>query len=166
MTVTSGVVKRPRNPTSAPDRLAGAAGALIRSEDRTAGGRHGDGTGGQRRIPLDELARLPSFMLPRLSWGRDKVALYYDRTGRVELYVLDLATRELRQVSRGEVPRAPKAGFTWERSDRALVFGKDRDGDEQNDLYRIELESGAVTQLTSDPTCQEYPGNTARTTPG
>ncbi|HEY3111348.1 MAG TPA: prolyl oligopeptidase family serine peptidase, partial [Chloroflexota bacterium] len=113
---------------------------------------------GQRRIPLEELARLPSFMQPLLSWGRDRVALYYDRTGRIELYVLDLATRQLRQVSRGEVPRAPKAGFTWERSGRALLFGKDRDGDEQNDLYRIDLESGAVKQLTSDPTCQEYPG--------
>jgi dipeptidyl aminopeptidase/acylaminoacyl peptidase len=113
---------------------------------------------GQRRIPLEELARLPSFMQPRLSWARDKVALYYDRSGRIELYVLDLATRALRQVSHGEVPRAPKAGFVWERGGRGLIFGKDRDGDEQNDLYRIDLESGEVRQLTDDPTCQEYPG--------
>ncbi|HEV8634813.1 MAG TPA: S9 family peptidase [Chloroflexota bacterium] len=112
----------------------------------------------QQRIPLEELARLPSFYLPLLSWARDKLAFYWDKTGRIELYVMDLATRTVRQVSHGEVPRALKAGFVWDRSDRVIVFGKDRDGDEQNDLYAIEVETGAVTQLTSDPTAQEYPG--------
>jgi dipeptidyl aminopeptidase/acylaminoacyl peptidase len=112
---------------------------------------------GQRRIPLEELCRLPSFFLPTVSWAGDKLAFYWDKTGRVELYVMDLASREVRQLSHGEVPRALRAGFAWSRDDRAIVFGKDRDGNEQHDLYRIEVETGAVTQLTSDPTAQEYP---------
>jgi dipeptidyl aminopeptidase/acylaminoacyl peptidase len=111
-----------------------------------------------RRIPLEELARLPSFYLPQLSWARDRVAFYWDKTGRMELYVMDLATRAVRQVSHGEVPRALKAGFVWDRRDCVIVFGKDRDGDEQNDLYAIDVEGGAVTRITSDPTAQEYPG--------
>ena len=42
------------------------------------------------RIPLEELARLPNFYLPTVSWAGDKLAFYWDKTGRMELYVLDL----------------------------------------------------------------------------
>jgi dipeptidyl aminopeptidase/acylaminoacyl peptidase len=110
-----------------------------------------------RHIPLEELCRLPSFYLPIVSWKGDRLAFYWDRSGRIELYVMDLNTRAVRQVSHGEVPRAPKAGYCWSRDDRFIIFGKDRDGNEQNDLYRIDVESGAVAQLTDDPTAQEYP---------
>jgi len=109
------------------------------------------------RIPLEELCRLPSFYIPTVAWKGDKVAFYWDRTGRVELYVMDLATREVRQLSHGEVPRALRAGFVWSRDDRAIVFGKDFEGNEQHDLYRIDVESGEVARITSDPTAQEYP---------
>jgi len=63
-------------------------------------------TGRQPRIPLEELSRLSSFYLPAVSWKGDRVAFYWDKTGRMELHVMDLATRETRQVSHGEVPRA------------------------------------------------------------
>src|SRR5207249_1554470 len=112
----------------------------------------------QPRIPLEELCRLPSFYLPAVSWKGDRVAFYWDKTGRMELHVMDLATRETRQVSHGEVPRALRAGFAWDRADRSIVFAKDSGGTEQHDLYRIDVETGAVTQLTNDPTAQEYVG--------
>jgi dipeptidyl aminopeptidase/acylaminoacyl peptidase len=108
-------------------------------------------------IPLEELASLPNFYFPTLSWGRDKVAFYWDKTGRMELYVMDLSDREPKQVSRGEVPRALRAGFTWDRGDERIVFAKDRDGDEQHDLWQISTRDGSVEQLTSDSSCQEYP---------
>lgn len=108
------------------------------------------------RIPLEELCRLPSFYLPTVSWRGDRVAFYWDKTGRMELHVMDLRTRQTRQVSHGEVPRALRAGFAWDRADRAIVFAKDTGGTEQHDLYRIDVDSGAVTQLTSDPAAQEY----------
>lgn len=101
------------------------------------------------RISIEELARLPSFYLPTLSWKRDKVAIYWDKTGRLELHVMDLATREIRQVSHGEVPRALRTGFTWTRDDRRILFGRDVEGNEQHDLFKIDVESCAVTQLTS-----------------
>jgi dipeptidyl aminopeptidase/acylaminoacyl peptidase len=110
----------------------------------------------QPRLPLEELCRLPSFYLPVVSWKGDRVAFYWDKTGRMELHVMDLATRETRQVSHGEVPRALRAGFAWDRADRGIVFAKDSGGTEQHDLYRIDVETGAVTQLTNDPTAQEY----------
>jgi dipeptidyl aminopeptidase/acylaminoacyl peptidase len=109
------------------------------------------------RIPLDELARLPSLYLPNASWSRDKIAFYWDKTGRIELYVLDLNTRQIKQLSHGEVPRAVRAQFAWDRADENIVFGKDRDGNEQHDLYSIDVKTGEVKQLTDDPKCQEYP---------
>ena len=112
----------------------------------------------QPRIPLEELCRLPSFYLPAVSWKGDRVAFYWDKTGQMELHVMDLATRETRQVSHGEVPRALRAGFAWDRADRSIVFAKDAGGTEQHDLYRIDVATGAVTQLTNDPAAQEYAG--------
>ncbi|HVC82998.1 MAG TPA: S9 family peptidase [Chloroflexota bacterium] len=110
-----------------------------------------------RRVPLEELCRLPSFLAPAVSWAGDRLAYYADPTGRLELYVMDLATQAIRQVSHGEVPTSPRSQFVWDRDDRFIVFGKDLDGNEQHDLYRVEVATGAVTQLTSDPTAQEYP---------
>src|SRR5512140_1493809 len=99
------------------------------------------------RIPLEELARLPSFALPTPSWAGDRVAFYWDRSGRFELYTADLGTGAVTQVSHGEVPRAVHAGFVWDRADRRIVFAKDRDGDEQHDLYAIDVPGGVVRQL-------------------
>jgi dipeptidyl aminopeptidase/acylaminoacyl peptidase len=110
----------------------------------------------QPRIPLEELSSLPSFYFPLVSWKGDKVAFYWDKSGRMELYLIDLATKEVRQVSHGEVPRALRTGFTWSRDDRFIAFGKDAAGNEQHDLYRIEVETGEVTQLTNDPAAEEH----------
>jgi dipeptidyl aminopeptidase/acylaminoacyl peptidase len=110
----------------------------------------------QPRIPLEELCRLPSSFLPAVSWKRDQLAFYWDTTGRMELHVMDLATKTVRQVSHGEVPTALRAGFAWSRDDRSIVFAKDSGGNEQHDLYKIDVASSAVTRLTSDPKAQEY----------
>jgi dipeptidyl aminopeptidase/acylaminoacyl peptidase len=110
----------------------------------------------QPRIPLEELCRLPSFYLPVVSWAGHSVAFYWDRTGRMELYTMDLSTKEVRQVSHGEVPRALRTGFVWSRDDRFIVFGKDDAGNEQHDLFKIEVVTGEVTQLTNDPAAEEH----------
>jgi len=109
------------------------------------------------RIPLAELARLPNFHMPAPSWSGERVAFYWDRSGRLELYVADLNSGAVTQVSHGEVPRAVRAGFIWDRADRQIVFAKDHDGDEQHDLFSIDVATGAVTRLTENPRCQEYP---------
>jgi dipeptidyl aminopeptidase/acylaminoacyl peptidase len=110
----------------------------------------------QPRIPLDELCRLPSFFFLQVSWKGDRVAFYWDKSGRIELYVMDLATKAVRQVSHGEVPRTMRTGFAWSRDDRFIAFGKDADGNEQHDLYKIEVETGDVTRLTNDPAAEEH----------
>ena len=109
----------------------------------------------QSRIPLEELCRLPSFFLPAVSWQGDQLAFYWDKTGRMELHVLDLRTKQTRQVSHGEVPTALRAGFAWSRDGKTIVFAKDAGGNEQHDLYAIDVATSKVTQLTNDPTAQE-----------
>lgn len=112
----------------------------------------------RHRISLEELVSLPTFQFATLSWAKDRVAFYWDRTGRFELYVMDLRTGAIRQVSQGEVPRQPQARFVWRRDDAAIIFARDRDGNERNDLFRLELETGAVRQLTESPDTQEFAG--------
>ena len=46
------------------------------------------------RIPLEELCKLPTFYLPSVSWKADRVAFYWDKTGRMELHVMDLPLDE------------------------------------------------------------------------
>src|SRR5881397_162046 len=60
-------------------------------------------------IDVRELWSLPSLYHPVLSHRRDEVAFYWDKSGRIELYILDLKTREVRQLSRGDPPRAPRS---------------------------------------------------------
>src|SRR5437879_8667789 len=101
----------------------------------------------QPRIPLEELCRLPSFFFPAVSWKGDRVAFYWDKTGRMELFVMDLATRALRQVSHGEVPRAMRTGIAWRRDDRTIAFGKAAAGHEQQDIYAIDGGTGGITPM-------------------
>jgi Tol biopolymer transport system component len=94
--------------------------------------------------------------VPTASWSGDKIAFYWDKTGRLELYVLALHTREVHQVSHDEVPRALRAGFAWDHIDASIVFARDHNGNEQHDLYTINVKTSEVKQLTHDPICQEY----------
>ncbi|MCD6141170.1 S9 family peptidase [Candidatus Bipolaricaulota bacterium] len=75
----------------------------------------------------------------------------------MELYTAELPNGAPRQVSHGEVPRSLRAGFIWSRDGSTIVFAKDRDGNEQHDLYAIDTSTGAVAQLTDTPQAQEIP---------
>lgn len=110
------------------------------------------------RIPLDELVRLPRIAMVEPNWQRDQVALLSNKSGRNEIYTIDLRTRSMRQVTNGEAPNAPRTGYCWSRDGSSLLFGKDQGGDEKNNLFRLDLLSGQVEQLNDDPTSQEHPG--------
>ncbi len=109
------------------------------------------------RIRIEELFGLPTIPIIRPSWRGDRAAFYWDRTGRFELYVIDLKTRELRQVSNGQVPRHIRSDFVWTRDDDSIIFARDNDGDERHDLFRITLDSGDVTRLNHDPKTEDHP---------
>jgi dipeptidyl aminopeptidase/acylaminoacyl peptidase len=107
-------------------------------------------------IPLEELASLPNFYAPVVSYDRQKIAFYWDKSGTLELHVLENGGKP-RQVSKGQLPKAIHAGFVWSRDGKSIYFAKDNDGDEQHNIWRLELESGEAEQLTNNPKCQEYP---------
>jgi dipeptidyl aminopeptidase/acylaminoacyl peptidase len=109
------------------------------------------------RFPLEELVRLPEFYLPFVSPDGSRVAFYADFSGRIEVWALDLADGSIRQVSKGQVPKAPHAGFIWDRAGTAIVFPHDEGGDEQHDLWLLHLETGEATPLTATPRTQEIP---------
>lgn len=115
----------------------------------------------EKKYTIDILSKIPQIYLPTVSHSNDKVAFYWDKTGILELYTLDLKTNELKQVSHGECPRALRAGFVWTRDDKHLVFAKDKDGDENHNLIKINIESGRTEQLTNTPEHQDYAGDTS-----
>jgi dipeptidyl aminopeptidase/acylaminoacyl peptidase len=87
---------------------------------------------------LSALAGLPTIAHPTASPDGDRVALYYDETGRNELNVLDVATGDLRQWSDGDVPRDTRWYLEWNADGERVFFHRDDAGDEQNDLYAID----------------------------
>ena len=107
-------------------------------------------------LDVRELWSLPSLYHPVLSHRRDRIAFYWDKSGRIELYVVDLHTREVRQLSHGEPPRALRSFYVWTPDDSALVFARDERGDENHDLYRIDATTAAVTRLTNDPKSEKH----------
>lgn len=111
----------------------------------------------QDYISLEELAALPSYYAPAANWKGDRIAFYSDKSGRIELYLLELKTRQIKQLTNGQAPRSVRSNLCWSHSGREVVFGKDFDGDENHDLFAIDVESCEIRQIIHDPTSQEYP---------
>ena len=109
------------------------------------------------QIDLAEILGLSSVYFPEVSHDGRRLAFYWDRSGQMELYVVELPDGEPRQVSHGNVPRSLRAGFVWCRDNRSVLFAKDVGGNEQHDLYRLDLDTGEDTRLTETPTAQELP---------
>lgn len=110
----------------------------------------------QERISLEALAALPTVAALNVSHSGEQVAFYADWTGRFELYTLDLATRERRQVTDGQAPKAVRAGFVWAADDSRIYFSRDQNGDERQALFDLNLASGEVNALQHAPQSMDY----------
>lgn len=108
-------------------------------------------------ISLEELAALPSHYAPAVNRAGDQVAFYSDKSGRLELYLLDLRTRQVKPLTNGQAPRSVRSNLCWNRAGTELIFAKDNLGDENHDLFALNIETGAIRTLFSDPATQEYP---------
>lgn len=109
------------------------------------------------RIRLADIMHLPSVYFPTVSNNGNRLAFYWDISGSMELYVIDLPDGAPQQISKGNVPKSLRAGFIWSQDDTRIVFAKDVGGNEQHDLYSMDVKSGAVLQLTHTPNAQDYP---------
>ncbi len=99
---------------------------------------------------LRELAELPTLAAPTVSPDGETVALYYDTSGRNELYLLDPETESLEQLSDGEVPRSVKVGFQWSADGDRLFYHRDENGDEQHDIHAMSLDGETETIVEMD----------------
>lgn len=93
-----------------------------------------------QEIDPEELASLPEFYHPAVSPSGGEVALYYDETGRNELYTFDAETGTDERWSDGEVPRSARWPHVWGGSDDRIYFHVDEGGNEQNDLHALTRE--------------------------
>ncbi len=103
--------------------------------------------------PLEELASLPEFYHPTASPDGKKVAFYWDKSGRNELHVMDLESGDIKQVSDGEVPKNARWFIMWGSDSKKVYFHKDEAGNEQNDIYSIDLEGNVESVVTADGQC-------------
>lgn len=111
-------------------------------------------------FPLDALASIPSFYHPTVAPHDDRIALYYDGSGRNELCLLETDSGQLQQISDGDVPRTARWWIGWDEGGDRLFFHRDEGGDEQNDIYamdfhgeteRIVRTEGQTILLETDP---------------
>lgn len=116
---------------------------------------------GENKPTLEELVKIPKFYFVQPNHAGDKIAFYWDKTGRLQLYTMDLETREITQLTTGEVvPPSLRAGCQWTRDDESLLFTKDHEGDENHNVYRIHLTGefpvDSAVQLTDTPEAKEF----------
>ena len=107
-------------------------------------------------IDIEELISLPIFYYTEVSWDKSRVAFFWDKTGRHELYVKDIETGETRRISDGQLPRSPGAPIIWSRDDRYLITGIDIGGNEQHNLYGFDLKTGEFMEIIKSEG-QNYP---------
>ncbi|RBI64650.1 S9 family peptidase [halophilic archaeon] len=120
--------------------------------DRSQGARNDDARAGTA-FPLEDLIRLPDYYNPVVSPDGERIAFYYDETGRVELYVQDLRTGERERISDGNVPRDARYPLAWSRDGECIFFHEDDDGDEQNDIHAMTLDGEREPLVTHEGQC-------------
>lgn len=109
-----------------------------------------------QQFDLEKIASLPSIFLSKLSNDHTKLSFYWDKTGILEFYIYDLENKKLEKISNGEFPKDLKSDYIWNWDDKEILFTKDKDGDEQQNIFSFHLGSKKLTQLTETPTAQDY----------
>jgi len=93
---------------------------------------------------LEAFAQLPSYWRATAAPEHDRLAYYYDITGRFELYVHDLATGDRERITDGDLQRDPYEPVRWAPAgDRLYVH---RNGPNA-DIYGIQLEDDRLTPV-------------------
>lgn len=106
---------------------------------------------------IEEILKIPQVYLPSVSHSGEKIAFFWDKTGRIELYTIDLKSRRIKQVSKANMPKSVRAKPVWSRDESWLMLAKDVKGNEQHDLYRFNIKTGGLKQFTDTPKAQEVP---------
>src|SRR2546429_104710 len=104
---------------------------------------------GQRRVPLEELARLPSFMQPCLSWQRDRRAPEApDRPGQLNLWRMRSDGSEYQPLTRYSFPAF---GGSWSPDGQwiSLVTNEDPTNLKNRDGYLVRPDGSEARRVLS-----------------
>lgn len=80
---------------------------------------------------------------PKFSPDGKQLALVLSKTGSLQVYTLDLASRKLTQITSG---RSNNTEPFWHPNGESLIFTSDRGGKPQ--IYQVNLSDRATTRLT------------------
>lgn len=114
-----------------------------------------------KEITLEKLASIPLVKLIKPNKAKNKVGFYWDESGQNEFYILDLKTYKWERLTDGELPRAIRAGYIWLPGDEQITFTRDKDGNEQHDIFLFNIKTKETKQLTETPDAQETPMDTS-----
>jgi TolB protein len=84
---------------------------------------------------------------PAFSPDGRQLALVLSRDGTPEIYTMNLATKELRRITRTRPPTI-NTEPSWTADGKSLIFTSDRGGKPQ--IYQIEIATGLTQRLTFD----------------
>jgi TolB protein len=80
---------------------------------------------------------------PKFSPNGKTLAMVLSKDGNPEVYVMDIASRKLRRVTKN---RAIDTEPSWTPDSKSLIFSSERGGKPQ--IYRVNLASGKIRRLT------------------
>ncbi len=107
----------------------------------------------KEEMPLKELVSLPEIYHPATSPDGNKIAFYWDKSGRNELYILEISSNEVKKLSDGQVPRNARWPIVWGGEGERIYFHKDEAGNEQNDIYSIDLNGNVREEISAEGQC-------------
>ncbi len=110
-----------------------------------------------KEITLEKLAKIPTIMQLRTNKEKDKIGFYWNKTERNEFYILDPKIKEYKKITDGELPRAIRAGYLWLNDSKQIIYTRDKDGDEQHDLFLFNIETKESIQLSETPEALDIP---------
>ncbi|MFW9786050.1 MAG: prolyl oligopeptidase family serine peptidase [Candidatus Thorarchaeota archaeon] len=106
----------------------------------------------KKELVLEELLALPLQFWAASGRSTNRIAYVSNKTGRSELYLFDLDSREITQLTDGEFPASPVGYHVWTPDDSSILFTKDPiPGNEKNDVFSISVPEGELKQLTDTP---------------
>ncbi|MGD8345715.1 MAG: prolyl oligopeptidase family serine peptidase [Lysobacterales bacterium] len=105
-------------------------------------------TAAAKELPLDHFFKNPEFAGFQLSPDGKRLAAMVNLNGRMNLAVIDLATRKSQAVT--NIKRQDVSGFMWANNDRLLFF-MDKDGNESFGIFAVNADGSYPRTLVEPP---------------
>ncbi|MFW9794839.1 MAG: alpha/beta fold hydrolase [Candidatus Thorarchaeota archaeon] len=111
------------------------------------------------KLSLERLVSLPVQKMARSSPDGKKIAFVSNTSGQDEIHVIDLETKEIIQLTKGEYSASSVYWYNWTADGKSLIYSRDpAQGKEKYDLYKISYPKGVGQQLTDSPENQDFEG--------